>query len=111
MPLTRWATRKPPRSIIEPTRESRRVLRNALTEQGVRFVMGDGYYAFIDCAPYIEAGGLGDSEGLLTYLGEKYGIAIVAGKYFSDAGANWMRFSYALPPETTAGAVKRCSRA
>ncbi len=94
-------------SIIEPTRASRRVLRTALTEKGVRFVMGDGYYAFIDCSPYIEAGGLGDSEGLLTYLGEKYGIAIVAGKYFSDAGAQWIRFSYALPPETTAGAVQR----
>jgi aspartate/methionine/tyrosine aminotransferase len=94
-------------SIIEPTKESRRVLRAGLTEQGVRFVMGDGYYAFIDCTPYIEAGGLGDSEGLLTYLGEQYGIAIVAGKYFSDAGAQWIRFSYALPPQVTAGAVKR----
>jgi aspartate/methionine/tyrosine aminotransferase len=93
--------------IIEPTRESRKVLREALTAEGVRFVMGDGYYAFIDCTPYIEASGLGDSEGLLTYLGEKYGIAIVAGKYFSDAGAQWIRFSYALPPQVTAGAVKR----
>jgi len=93
--------------IIEPTRESRKVLRNALTVEGANFVMGDGYYAFIDCTPYIEAGGLAGSEGLLSYLGEKYGIAIVAGKYFSDAGENWIRFSYALPPETTAGAVKR----
>lgn len=94
-------------SIIEPTRASRKVLRAALEASGVRFVMGDGYYAFIDCTPYIEAGGLNGSEGLLTYLGEQYGIAIVAGKYFSDAGENWVRFSYALPPETTAGAVKR----
>jgi aspartate/methionine/tyrosine aminotransferase len=93
--------------IIEPTRESRRVLRTALEESGARFVMGDGYYAFIDCTPYIEAGGLNGSEGLLQYLGEQYGIAIVAGKYFSDAGENWVRFSYALPPETTAGAVQR----
>ncbi len=93
--------------IIEPTRASRKVLRAALTESGVRYVMGDGYYAFIDCAPYIEAGGLNGSEGLLQYLGEQYGIAIVAGKYFSDAGENWVRFSYALPPATTAGAVKR----
>ncbi|MCC6801353.1 MAG: pyridoxal phosphate-dependent aminotransferase [Anaerolineae bacterium] len=93
--------------IILPTRESRKVLRGALEANGARFVMGDGYYAFIDCTPYIEAGGLSGSEGLLTYLGEQYGIAIVAGKYFSDAGENWIRFSYALPPETTAGAVKR----
>ena len=69
--------------------------------------MGDGYYAFIDCTPYIEAGGLSGSEALMTYLAQEYGIAVVAGVYFSDAGENWIRFSYALPPEKTAGAVKR----
>lgn len=94
-------------SIIEPTRQSRRVLRAALEREGARFVMGDGYYAFIDCAPYIEAGGLADSEALLTYLGENHGVAVVPGVYFSQAGANWIRFSYALPPETAQGAVDR----
>ncbi len=93
--------------IIVPTRESRRVLRKALEAEGVRFVMGDGYYAFIDCAPYIEAGNLGDSESLMTYLAEQYGVAVVAGKYFSDAGASWVRFSYAQTPEKTGGAVAR----
>jgi len=93
--------------IIEPTRESRRVLREALAASGVRHVMGDGYYAFIDCTPYIEAGNLDGSEGLMTYLAQQYGIAVVAGKYFSDAGENWIRFSYALPAQVTAGAVKR----
>jgi aspartate aminotransferase len=94
-------------SIIEPTKESRRVLRQALETEGVHFVMGDGYYAFIDCTPYIEAGGLSGSEALMTYLAQEYGIAVVAGAYFSDAGENWIRFSYALPPEKTSGAVKR----
>ena len=94
-------------SIIEPTRQSRRVLRKALTDFGARFIMGDGYYAFVDCTPYIEAGNLGDSEGLLTHLAENYGLAIVAGVYFSEAGANWIRFSYALPPEKTEGAAQR----
>jgi aspartate/methionine/tyrosine aminotransferase len=94
-------------SIIQPTSQSRKVLRTVLEREGVRHIMGDGYYAFIDCTPYIEAGGLKDSEALLTYLGEKYGIAIVAGVYFSPAGANWIRFSYALPPEKTQGAVDR----
>ncbi len=94
-------------SIIEPTRQSRKVLRAALTDGGIRFIMGDGYYAFIDCTPYIEAGNLGDSEGLLTHLAENHGLAIVAGVYFSPAGANWIRFSYATPPERTEGAVKR----
>src|SRR5690606_14558002 len=43
-------------SIIEPTKQSRKVLRQALTEFGIPFIMGDGYYAFIDCAEYIQAG-------------------------------------------------------
>ncbi len=94
-------------SIIEPTKESRRVLRRELTTANINHIMGDGYYAFIDCTPYIEAGNLGDSEGMLTHLAEKFGVAIVAGSYFSQAGANWVRFSYALPPEKTEKAIKR----
>ncbi len=94
-------------SIIEPTKQSRKVLRQNLTAEGVNFIMGDGYYAFIDCTPYIQAGGLSDSEELMTYLGEKYGVAVVAGVYFSQAGANWIRFSYALPPERTEKAAIR----
>lgn len=94
-------------SIIEPTSQSRRVLRTALESESAPFIMGDGYYAFIDCTQYIQAGGLADSEALLGYLGENYGVAVVPGIYFSNAGANWIRFSYALPPETTKGAVER----
>ncbi len=94
-------------SIIEPTRESRRILREALVQSGTRHIMGDGYYAFIDCTPYIEAAGKKDSEDVLTYLAGEHGIAIVAGAYFSEHGANWIRFSYALPPEKTVGAVQR----
>ncbi|PJF26207.1 MAG: hypothetical protein CUN53_08865, partial [Phototrophicales bacterium] len=94
-------------SIIEPCRQSRRVLREALLREELPFIMGDGYYAFIDCTTAIERGGLGDSEGLLTHLGENHGLAVVPGIYFSDAGRNWIRFSYALPPEVTSGAVAR----
>ncbi len=94
-------------SIIRPTSESRRILRTALEAEGGRFVMGDGYYAFIDCAPYIQAGNLGDSEALLSYLGAQHGVAVVPGIYFSDAGKDWIRFSYAQTPEVTAGAVER----
>lgn len=94
-------------SIIEPCRESRKVLRRELAATGVNAIMGDGYYAFIDCEPFIQAGGLADSEALMTYLSEQYGVAVVAGIYFSDAGKNWVRFSYALPPEKTEKAYKR----
>jgi aspartate/methionine/tyrosine aminotransferase len=82
-------------------------LRAALEKQQVPFIMGDGYYAFINCQRYIEAGGLKDSEALLKYLGENYGVVVVPGVYFSAAGADWVRFSYALPPEITAQAVER----
>ncbi len=93
--------------IIEPIKQSRQTLRDYLAASGAKYVLGDGYYAFIDCTPYIEAGGLKGSEELLTYLGEQHGIAIVAGIYFSEAAENWVRFSYALPPEVTKGAVER----
>jgi aspartate aminotransferase len=95
------------KSIIEPTKQSRQVLRGCLTGEGVRFIMGDGYYAFIDCTPFIEKAGFSDSEAILTYLGENYGVVVVPGVYFSLAGKNWVRFSYALPPEKTEQAIKR----
>lgn len=94
-------------SIIAPCSQSRRVLRDALMREEIPFIMGDGYYAFINCADAIQRGGLGDSEALLKHLGEKHGLAVVPGIYFSDAGATWIRFSYALPPEVTQGAVTR----
>jgi aspartate/methionine/tyrosine aminotransferase len=75
--------------------------------------MGDGYYAFIDLTKYIENGkkpdgtGFTDSADLGAYLGENFGVTVVPGVYFSDAGKNWARFSYALPPEKTAKAIER----
>lgn len=94
-------------SIIEPCAQSRKVLRAILESEDAPFIMGDGYYAFIDCTAYIQAGGLADSEALLKHVGEEYGVAVVPGIYFSEAGANWVRFSYALPPEKTEKAAKR----
>lgn len=94
-------------SIIGPTAQSRRVLREALAASDLPHIMGDGYYAFMDLSRYIEAGGFKDSEGIGGYLGEEYGVAVVPGAYFSPAGANWVRFSYALPPERTAAAFQR----
>ena len=94
-------------SIIEPCKLSRQVLRREFDNAGINAIMGDGYYAFINCGDYIQAGGLKDSEALQTYLAEQYGVAVVAGIYFSDAGSDWVRFSYALPPEKTEKAFKR----
>jgi len=92
-------------SIIKPTSESRHVLRTALENEGIGHVIGDGYYAFIDVSEYVEAGNYKDSEALGSYLAEEFGIAVVPGVYFSPAGANWVRFSYALPPQRTQAAV------
>ncbi|HEX2623033.1 MAG TPA: pyridoxal phosphate-dependent aminotransferase [Phototrophicaceae bacterium] len=101
------------KTILEPTKQSRGVLRQALEQQGVPFIMGDGYYAFIDVTKYIEngtrpdGGKFKDSGDLGAWLGENYGVTVVPGVYFSDAGANWVRFSYALPPEKTGKAIER----
>lgn len=92
-------------TIIKPTSASRKVLRTALEAENIPHIIGDGYYAFIDVSEYVEAGGYKDSEDLGGYLAEEYGIAVVPGVYFSNAGANWVRFSYALPPERTQKAV------
>lgn len=94
-------------SIIKPTSQSRKVLRTELENAGIPHVIGDGYYAFIDVSEYVQAGGYQDSEDLGSYLAEEHGIAVVPGVYFSQAGADWVRFSYALPPERTQAAVKQ----
>lgn len=94
-------------SIIEPTKQSRKVLRAALEKSGAPFIMGDGYYAFIDLSQYLDGDKMKDSADLGGYLGENFGVTVVPGVYFSDAGANWVRFSYALPPEKTEKAIAR----
>ncbi|MEO1288114.1 MAG: pyridoxal phosphate-dependent aminotransferase [Chloroflexota bacterium] len=93
--------------VAEPAAGSRRVLRDALDAENMTYIMGDGYYAFIDVSQAIETGDLGDSEKLGSILAEDFGIAVVPGVFFSSAGANWVRFSYAQPPERTEKAVAR----
>jgi aspartate/methionine/tyrosine aminotransferase len=78
--------------IIEPTNASRLVVADFLADRGI---------------PWIEKAGYADSAGLGSTLAEQFGIAVVPGVYFSDYGRNWIRFSYALPPEVTKGALDR----
>jgi aspartate/methionine/tyrosine aminotransferase len=94
-------------SIIGPTNSSRKVMAAFLAERKIRHVLGDGYYAFLDVGGWLDRAGLKDTAALGTLLGERYGIAIVPGVYFSDFGSRWIRFSYALEPETTRGATER----
>ena len=38
---------------------------------------------------------------------EEVGLAMVPGSFFSPFGGEWVRFSYATPPERTLGALNR----
>ena len=99
-------------SIIEPANQSREIMRAFLSEHGYRSIMGDGgYYAFINCADAISRGGFKDSEAFGEWVAKQYGVAVVPGISFSQAGADWVRFSYALPPEKTRLAIARFDEA
>lgn len=93
--------------IIGPTNASRQIVRRFLSERGYRFIMGDGYYAFIHVAPWMQAAGMRDSFQLGEYLAAEHGVAVVPGAAFSDEGNGWVRFSYATPPARTEGALAR----
>lgn len=94
-------------TIIEPTNASRNVLNRFVAEKGLTAITGKGYYAFINVSRWIQAAGLEDSIALGQILAEQHGLAVVPGGFFSKYGRDWIRFSYALPPETTAGALNR----
>lgn len=95
-------------SIIGPTNASRRVMRQFLDDFDYHYIMGNGgYYAFINVRHWMTAAGMDDSFALGEYLAAEHGIAVVPGAAFSDEGNHWVRFSYALPPEVTRGALER----
>jgi len=98
---------KASKTIVEPTNASRVVLKKLLDESGMQHIIGKGYYAFINVGEFLRAKGWEDSEPLGQYLGENYGVAIVPGAFFSPFGGDWVRFSYATPPERTQGAYER----
>ena len=95
------------KSIVEPTNASRKVLKGLLEKSGLGYILGKGYYAFMNVGEFIKAKGLADSEPLGQYLAEEHGVAIVPGAFFSPFGNDWIRFSYATPVERTQGAFKR----
>jgi aspartate/methionine/tyrosine aminotransferase len=95
------------RPIVEPTNQSRAVLGAWLKQQGFTHILGQGYYAFIHVGDWLLKRGWADSEPLGQYLAEEHGVAIVPGAFFSPYGGEWLRFSYATPPERTLGALER----
>ncbi|HLY26646.1 MAG TPA: aminotransferase class I/II-fold pyridoxal phosphate-dependent enzyme [Aggregatilineales bacterium] len=98
--------------IVGPTNASREIVRKFLKEKGYKHIIGDGgYYAFIHTGPALAHSGLKDSEAFTSYIVENYGIAVIPGIHFSKAGKDWVRFSYALPPEKTEKALVRFDEA
>lgn len=95
------------RSIVEPTNASRKVLKSFLDEKGFTYILGKGYYAFINIGKWLAKRGWADSEPMGQYLAEEHGVAVVPGAFFSTYGGDWIRFSYATPPERTLGAAER----
>ncbi len=95
------------RTIVEPTNASRKVLKSLMEARGFQYVIGKGYYSFINVGEFLEAKGWADSEPLGLYLAEGFGVAIVPGAFFSPFGGDWIRFSYATPAERTKGAFER----
>jgi aspartate aminotransferase len=95
------------RSIVEPTNASRKVLKKFLDENRFTYILGKGYYGFIHVGEWVKAGGWSDTEPMGQYLAEEHGLAVVPGAFFSSYGGDWIRFSYATPPERTQGALER----
>jgi aminotransferase len=98
---------KASRPIVEPTNQSRIVLKKFLDEHGFTYILGKGYYAFIEVGKWLKAKGWADTEPMGQYFAEEYGLAIVPGAFFSVYGGDWIRFSYATPVEKTKGALER----
>jgi aspartate/methionine/tyrosine aminotransferase len=98
---------KAARTIVEPTNASRKVLKDFLVEHNFQHILGKGYYAFVNVGRWLKARGWADTEPLGQYLAEQQGLAVVPGAYFSEYGAEWIRFSYATPVEKTLGAAQR----
>lgn len=95
------------RTIVEPTNASRVILRKLLESSGMQYILGKGYYAFMNVGEYVRAKGWDDSEPFGQYLAEEHGVAVVPGAFFSPFGGDWIRFSYATPVERTEGAFQR----
>jgi aspartate aminotransferase len=94
-------------TIVEPTNASRIVLRDFLNLHGFTYILGKGYYAFIHVGQWLPKRGWADTEPIGQYLAEEHGVAVVPGAFFSPYGGEWIRFSYATPPERTLGAAQR----
>ncbi len=99
------------RPIVEPTNASRLVLKKFLDENNFTYILGKGYYAFIHLGKWMVKKGWKDTEPFGAFLAEEHGIAVVPGAFFSSYGGEWVRYSYATPPDYTLAALTRLKEA
>lgn len=92
--------------IIDPINSSRLVVTQALNKYGIEYVIGKGYYVFINVTNVLHANSFSSTEELAIKLTSQFGLAIVPGEHFSCFGNGWIRFTYAMPPETTRQAIE-----
>lgn len=105
-----------------PTAKSRSIIKNHLSNEGFRFIAGQGYYAFINVWPWLnktipteltfvdqvsgeKISKIETAGQLKSYLAQKWGLAIVPGTFFYQP--HFIRFSYANAPEYTLNSLKR----
>lgn len=108
--------------VVVPTALSRAYLRAALPQKGFQFIMGQGYYAFIDISPWIgkrlpqgesivdpvdgtQSDEIETVAHLKSYLAQKIGLAVIHGSVFRQP--DFIRFSYANTPEYVQAALER----
>jgi aspartate/methionine/tyrosine aminotransferase len=98
---------KASKTIVKPTNASRKVVVDFLEAHKIKHIIGKGYYAFIHVGDGLHKRGWSDTEPFGQYLAHEHGLAVVPGSFFSAYGGEWIRFSYATPPENTAAALQR----
>jgi len=105
--------------VVQPTAASRALLNEQLPRLGLKYIIGQGYYSFINIWPWLGAklpttAVLTRSDGtqiervdnvevLKSYLAQCCGVAIIHGSVFQQP--DFIRFSYANTPEYTQGAL------
>ncbi|MBM2843872.1 MAG: Aminotran 1 2 protein [Anaerolineales bacterium] len=105
--VVKYLTARASHAVIPPFYGTAVAIAAYRAERGLRAILDQGYYAFIHVGEWLRRRGWKDSEPLGEYMAEEHGLAVVPGAYFSSFGGEWIRFSYATPPEKSLGAARR----
>ena len=112
--------------VVNPTARSREIVRQELSARGYKYIVGQGYYAFINIWPWLNRTiptehqftdtitgerieKIATVNQLKSYLAQQWGIAIIPGSFFHQP--HFIRFSYANDPNYTLNAIQRLDEA